>query len=492
MRVLFVTSEVAGMYKLGGLGDVSASLPVAMRDVGVDVVVAMPYYRDIKLNGSTPESLGTLSVPFDGKRELVFLYTTQLADTGVHVVLFRHPKLDQYHGPLMEERFSFFSQAVVMFYYYTLSHTKLRFDIVHCNDWHTALVPFLLGENNKVRKGKKTLNSSVAKTVLTIHNLLYQGETGVALAAKLGIDPSLFHPRQGTHGQYINLLREGLEYADVISTVSPTYAKEITSHAYGHGLEEVLARRKDRVVGIVNGIDRSGWDPAHDTFIARQYTAASVVEARRVNKADIQKEAGLQVSADIPLFSFIGRLEKRQKGVDLIVTAIERLFPETSAQIVILGTGSADVEEEVHHVARKYPGHVSFLNVFNETLAHKIYAGSDVILVPSKYEPCGLVQLIAMRYGCLPLARNTGGLADTIQDGKTGFLFTSYTPSALSESIFSLASQYTTKRDSWERMVKRAMKQNFSWSKSAAEYKSLYKTLITSSRRVDTGVAAHL
>jgi starch synthase len=473
MRVLFVTSELAGLYKIGGLGDVSRSLPIALKKLGVDVRVAMPYYKAIKL--ASVHCVGQIAVDFSGKRELVFIFESKIPDTQVPIYLFRHPKLDEYHGDDIIEKFAFFSCCIVRLYEFAPQVLGGKPDIVHCHDWHTALVPLLLGESNKLRREKETLESIRTKTVLTIHNLLYQGTAPVSLIKTLNLPKHIFHILTTKKGPTIKLFREGLEHADVISTVSPTYAKEILTGDYGEHVNEVLRRRRGSVVGIVNGIDDAVWDPKSDVSLPVHYGQGDMLPGKQANKEYLQRTLKLLV-AKTPLVGFVGRLEVRQKGIDILIEALGHLLPN-GVQVIILGTGPAKIKQTLAVFAKKYPDHFVFVPTFDERLARRIYAGADFLVVPSKFEPCGLTQMIAMRYGTIPIVRKTGGLADTVTEGKTGFVFEDYNETALLGKLKEAITLWNTHPGMWSRMARRCMRQDFSWLASAKKYKALYSRL---------------
>ena len=474
MRVLFVTSELAGLYKIGGLGDVSRSLPVALRKLRVNIAVAMPYYKAINLK--TVHCVGQIAVDFGGHRELVFIFQSTIPDSLVPLYLFRHPKLDEYIGEDIVEKFAFFSCCIARLYECSPDVLGGRLDIVHCHDWHTALVPLLLGESNKLLREKETLDSIRIKTILTIHNLLYQGGAPVSLIKTLNLPKKIFHILPTKKGISIKLLREGLEHADVISTVSPTYAKEILTGDYGEHVNEVLRRRRGDVVGIVNGIDDATWDPRTDASLPVHYSRDDVFVGKQANKEYLQRSLKLPV-AKMPLIGFVGRLEVRQKGIDILIEALGHLLPD-GVQVIILGTGPKKIKQTLIAVAKKYPDHFVFVPTFDERLARRIYAGVDMLMVPSKFEPCGLTQLIAMRYGTIPIVRKTGGLADTVIDNKTGFVFEQYSQTALLEKLKEAIALWEGNPKKWQRMAERCMRQDFSWVVSAKKYKALYKKLV--------------
>ncbi len=486
MRVLFVTSEVATVYKLGGLGDVSYALPAALKRLKVDIQIALPYFRRIKLKHV--RCLGPLAVSWDSRRELVFIFVARLGSTKVPLLLFRHPILDEYKGDKEIDsptRFAFFCQAVATFV--TVEAMKgQRFDIVHCNDWHTAILPMLLGESPKIffRNGhahtsllpKETLGSLAVRTVLTIHNPMYHGTTGKNLIKKIVLDTRQFHILRDWVSSYINLLREGLEYADVITTVSPTFAKEMLSKNYGPHVTGILNQRKDHLIGILNGIDPDLWDPKKDKNLPFNYSIKDAFTIKIRVKEHLRDVLKLP-EVTVPVFGFVGRLDKNQKGLDILLPSVEKLLKKRTMQLVMLGTGGPSVVKMIEKVTAKYGESFAFIHTFDERLARKIYAGSDILLVPSKYEPCGLTQMIAMRYGTIPLVRKTGGLADTVEDGKTGFVFEKYQASALIEAMERAIGAWQEPKK-WQQMVKTAMRQDFSWKRSAREYLGVYRKLV--------------
>jgi starch synthase len=471
MRVLFATSEVAGLFKLGGLADVSYSLPVALSKQGIHISVVLPYYEKIQIKNVV--CVGQMALDFDRRRELLFVFRAVLPGTTVPVYLIRHPMLNAYDGPDSAARFAFFSKAVAQMYLYTQEILGGPYDILHCNDWHTALIPLLVGEvSHRAYRERGTLQSSAAKTILTVHNLLYQGETGINVALKLGFPKGVFHSFETKLGPAVRFLEEGFEYADVVTTVSPTYAREIAKGIHSKRVRTTFLRRGDTMVGILNGIDTTIWDPKTDTHIPRAYDKRSVLDAKLEIKTRLRHSLGL-ANVDVPLFGFVGRFEPRQKGLDLIANAI-KLLPSDTYQLALLGTGNKALVTQFEHLAATH-SNISFTHTFDERLARRIYAGSDVMLVPSKFEPCGLTQMIAMRYGTLPLVRKTGGLADSVRDSKTGFVFNRYTRQALVRKMQEVIGQYQNDQPQWRRMVVRVMGEDFSWKTQAGKYIRLYK-----------------
>lgn len=477
MKVLFVTSEVATLYKRGGLADVSYALPVALSNAGINVSVAMPFYEGVATHGVP--CIGQLAIDYDRRRELVFIFRALLPNSHVRVYLFRHPLLNTYDDAHIADRFAFFSKAVAQLSLYSREMLGGPYDIIHCNDWHTALIPLMIGESSKVGyRERETIQSQQTKTILTIHNLLYKGETGLSITLKLGFPKSIFHPFMTPLGRAVRLLTEGFEYADVVTTVSPTYAKEIARGVHGKRVVEVFKRRNDKIVGILNGLDTNLWDPNNDPALPVHYHPSTVAPAKAKIKELLQQALRLPKS-DVPLFGFVGRLERRQKGLDLIARAITKLAA-SDYQLVLLGTGQKSLVTLFEKLAKEYHN-IAFIHTFDERLARRIYAGSDVMLVPSKFEPCGLTQMIAMRYGTLPLVRKTGGLADTVTDGKTGFVFGPYTSTALAAKMKEAMQLYQKNHARFSTMMAAAMKVDFSWQHQVKEYIDLYKSLLKSS-----------
>lgn len=484
MRVLFVTSEVATLFKLGGLADVSYALPAALKRIGVNIAIALPYYTSIKIKKS--RCIGPIAVSFDKKRELVFIFKALLPGTRVPVYLFRHPFLNEYKAhadTLLQIRFAFFSQTVAT--YITVAAMRgERWGIVHCNDWHTALLPMLLGESPKVFfrtngdiNGLETLQAQETNTILTIHNPVYHGIAKPKLADQISLDKRQFHILKDGGTPYINLLREGIEYADVMTTVSPTFAREMLAGNYGPHVTGMLRRRRNKIIGILNGIDTTLWDPRIDPNLPRRYSIASALRTKPFIKAHLQRALRMP-ERDVPLFGFVGRLDPTQKGVDILLGAADTFLAKESLQLVLLGTGSPKIVKAIRQLAGKYKNSIAFVHTFDERLARRIYAGCDVMVVPSRFEPCGLIQMIAMRYGTIPLVRKTGGLADTVTDGKTGFVFGPYTKTALRGALSRTIERKYKNPLGWDQMITRVMRQDHSWTKSARAYKRLYDKFV--------------
>lgn len=475
MKILFVTSELATLYKRGGLADVSYALPVALSNIGIHVSVVMPYYDEVKTDA---KCVGQLAIDFDRRRELVFIYRTVLPHSHVRVYLFRHAMLKNYDDDNIVARFAFFSKAVAQLYLFAHETLGGPYDIIHCNDWHTGLVPMLVGEHRKLGYRERTpMLSGNVKTIFTIHNLLYSGETGISLSLKLGIPKSAFHTFMTPLGRAMRLLEEGMEYADVVTTVSPTYASEVMHGRHGKRAIDVFRKRGDDLLGILNGIDTRLWDPRHDAALPAQYSMTTIHQGKAEVKRRLRQALHLP-DVDVPMFGFVGRLEPRQKGLDLIARAVPKLPPE-KYQLVILGTGPKSIVSSFYKLVQVYPN-ISFTNTFDERLARRIYAGCDFMLVPSKFEPCGLTQMIAMRYGTLPIVRKTGGLADSVHNGKTGLVFGPYTSTALKSAMLDSIALYLEKRGQIRAMSKRVMAEDFSWQHQVLQYVKLYRSLLSS------------
>ena len=441
---------------------------------GIRVAIAMPFYETISSKGA--QCVGQLAIDYDRRRELVFIFRMMLPHSHIPVYLFRHPLFDSYDAKDIVERFAFFSKAVAQLYLYSAETLGGPYDVVHCNDWHTALVPLLLGEQGKIGyRERGTIQSTLVKTVLTIHNLLYTGETGASIGLKLGLPRTLFHPFMTPLGRAVRLLEEGFVYADVISTVSPTYATELMRGIHGAHMPALMKKRGDAIIGILNGIDEDVWDPKTDVALPVSYDKQTVHSKKLFIKQALRKAVKLE-DIPVPLFGFVGRLEARQKGVDLILKSVEKLDPDTY-QLVILGTGNKKLVHRLEALVARHKN-IVFIHTFDERLARRIYAGADALLVPSKFEPCGLTQMIAMRYGTVPVVRKTGGLADSVIDGKTGFVFGPYTSAALTNAMNRFISLYTKSPKVFQTMIDRVMRVDFSWRNQADQYVSMYKKLM--------------
>jgi starch synthase len=484
IKVLIAAAEAVPFAKTGGLGDVIGSLPKELIKQGVDARVIMPNYQDI---------------PGHFKREMVFKnhFFVQVGWRQQYCGIFEYVydgvtfyfvdneyyfKRHGFYGYQDDaERFGFFCRAVVE----SLSKIDFMPDVVHCHDWHTGMVSVLLDAHYRERSEYKHI-----KTLFTIHNLRYQGIFAQeVLHDILSLDWKYFTPEGVEFHKAVNFMKGGLAYSDMISTVSRTYAKEIQDPYFGEELDGFLRKRQNELVGIVNGIDYDVYDPANDKGIYSQYDVHTL-EQKVKNKTELQRRLGLPVREDVPVIALVSRLVG-PKGLDLIERMLQDLVKQAAAagkesydiQLVILGTGEARYENFFKYMAWQYPGKVSANIMFNEDLAHQIYAGADMFLMPSLYEPCGIGQLIAMRYGCLPIVREIGGLRDTVRPFNeqtcegNGFTFVNYNAHEMLDTI-NRALKVFQDKECWNKVVKSAMNSDYSWQQSASQYKDVYQKLI--------------
>src|SRR3989339_472046 len=454
MKILFVSSEVVPFAKTGGLADVAGALPKALSALGEEVIVFTPRYKKtdpvkFKLKSINPEiSVGTLP----GSKVKVYFFE--------HYDFFgSREELYQVKGcdyPDNLERFTAFCQKVLSF----IKEIGWTPDVIHCNDWQTGLIPAHL----------KTGGSKIA-SVYSVHNMEYLGLFSKEKLLSTGLGWEEYTPEKMEFWNNISLGKAGLVYADAVCTVSETYAKEIQTPEYGCGLDGLLRERSKDVYGIVNGIDYDIWDPAIDPCIAKHYSADNI-EDKLENKLELQKDFNLPMVAGIPLIGIVSRLAD-QKGFDILAGAIEEIM-KLKCQLVLLGTGDPKYHKLFTEMMVKYPEHISVKLGFNAALAQQIYAGSDFFLMPSRYEPCGLGQLISFRYGTIPIVRNTGGLADTVHPGE-GFIFEEYSSSALLDSIKRAVAFHKKNGAAWKEQLRRIMELDYSWGSSAKKYIELYR-----------------
>jgi starch synthase len=478
-RVLLCTSEAVPFVKTGGLADVAGALPLALARLGHDVRLALPGYAEIdpKIT-SRPVGRG-----FDlliGEKPVVVTMEQSDALPGVPTYLVKCPeyfgRTGLYGRPDDPERFGLFCLAMLEF----IKDSKWRPDVIHCNDWQTALIPVFL----KRRYGEDPALSKIG-TLLTIHNLAYQGVFEPPALEAIGLDQSLFTVDGLEFYGNVNFLKGGLLFADVLNTVSKTYAQEIQTPEYGERLEGVLVKRRADLYGILNGVDYVEWDPATDGFIEANYDATNLAP-KDANKAALQRRYNLPERADLPVFGLVSRFAG-QKGLDILAEVLPHLL-QLEAQFVFLGTGEPHYEELLSSLARRFPDKMGVSLAFDNPLAHLIYAGSDMFLMPSRYEPCGLGQIISLRYGTIPVVRSTGGLADTITDFKpesregNGFAFEDYSAAALMGAMARGMMTFGAK-PLWSRLIQNAMACDFSWDRSAQEYETLYQRAAHRRRR---------
>jgi starch synthase len=470
MNVLFPIAEAAPLYKIGGLGDVGGALPQALSLLGTDVRLALPRHPEIILNPSNTIEESMFNIIYNHKSLKVTVYSTFLPGTAIPVYLFDEPMYLSQHTDASDnhaDKFAVFSLAVST---WVVEHTPYwQPQIIHCHDWHTTLIPVIL---------KHKFKTHAYKTIVTIHNFAYQGVTKTPVLQHLDIDPRHCQILSWDLGDGdLNILLEGLLHCDFITTVSPTYAQEILGDEYGEKINHIIESRASKLRGILNGIDTIAYDPNRSEFINHKYSHDNWAQGKAANRMDLRLKLNLTHDTDRTLISFIGRVDPYQKGIGLIIQALNmKLLPLENTQFVFLGTGDPQLESELHKAGDSNP-HVKIITRFDEPLAHQIYAASHLTLIPSRFEPCGLVQLIAMRYGTLPVARKTGGLADTVIPSNNGFLFTEHTTEAMMKSLTE-ATETVNNMATYPQMVKNAMTADYSWHTSAQKYDMLYQELV--------------
>ena len=475
MQIVFASAECAPFVKTGGLGDVAGSLPAALVRAGAEVIVMVPKYATIKDEYKAQmEHFSDFYVSLGWRNEYCGL--EKLEHDGVTYMFIdneRYFARDYPYGFFDDgERFAFFSKAITE----SLQHLPAGFecDILHCNDWQTALAPVFLRE---FYQGLPLYDR--VKTVFSIHNVAFQGQfSDTVMEDILGVAHIPAAASQlRCDACSINYMLGALRYADAITTVSPTYANEIQTPEFGEGLDGVLRERSYALQGILNGIDVAGFDPATDKRIAANYTVDDR-SGKAVCKGKLQEELGLEVRDDRPLMVMVTRLT-RQKGMDLVMYALDRILAG-GVQVAVLGTGDRDYEDGLRYFQDKYPGTMAARIEFDPALSQRMYAAADMFLMPSKFEPCGLSQIIAMRYGTLPIVRETGGLKDTVQPYNeftgegTGFSFSNFNGDEMGDAVFRAARLFWDNREAWDQLVTQAMSQDFSWTRSADKYLDLY------------------
>jgi starch synthase len=473
MRVLFVSSEVALLAKTGGLADVALALPRALAAAGVDIAVVMPKYRAV--DGKTDMSeVARFALPIAGEDRECIAFQGTLPESRVPIYFLSYdPYFDRpaLYGEGTEyadalERFSFFSRGALEL----CRAIDWIPDLVHANDWHASLIPAYLQADAVPTVGHP-------KTVLTIHNLGYQGGFPWSQRAVTGLPEEVLAPYR--QGDKINLLKGGILGADLINAVSPTYAKEILTQ--GAGLETELQARASDLFGVINGVDTNVWNPQTDRHLWANYNEGSLA-GKAENKAHLQEELGLDLDPAIPLLGCVSRLAQ-QKGFDIIQAAFERML-DFDVQFVVLGTGDAAYEGFFQDAQERFPGRVAAQITFSEEWAHRIEAAADIFLMPSHYEPCGLNQQYSLLYGTVPLVRATGGLKDTVfeldatSDAGNGFLFEDGTAEAFLDAVHRAVETYRTAPDVWRKMMVRGMTQDLTWESSGRQYLELYRRLV--------------
>mgnify|MGYP001459483806 CR=1 FL=1 len=494
MRILLAASEVAPLAKTGGLADVCGALPRALARLGHEVAVILPFYAAVDRRRFQPTPLLrgiTVHLPADNRDLNVWELTLPGAADAPHPVrvwlveddaLFGRPALYAEHGrdyPDNAFRFAYFCLAAL----WTLKGLGWYPDVIHCNDWQTALIPVYLRHYDAVRADADLAR---IRTLFTIHNISYQGLFPPHFVHGLGLPPHLYQPEAMEFHGHLNLLKGGLLYSDALSTVSRQYAREIQTPEFGYGLEGLLRLRAADLTGILNGIDVEEWDPARDPALAAPYSPTRLRGKAACKKA-LQQACGLPARPGTPLLGMISRLVE-QKGLDLVAEVLPDLLQD-DVQFVLLGSGQPEYHALFTALARKFPRKIAVHLRFDNDLAHRIEAGADLFLMPSRFEPCGLNQLYSLRYGTLPVVRRTGGLADsvvnataaTIKAGTaTGFVFTPCEARAFAAALRRALRLYRKEPDTWTRLVRNAMVQDFSWARSARAYEKLYRKLARS------------
>ncbi len=486
LNVLFLAAEADPFVKIGGLGDVAGALPTAISNFSqneahiyeIDIRLVLPFYPVIKQKIKNPKFLGKLPVHKTTDEELCDVYLDESQIYPVYLLdgdpIRKSAEVYNSNPILDSEKFTFFSLAALSL----PDFLNWKVDILHCNDWHTAIAIYAL---QSIRKTSQFLRNT--KTVHTLHNLPYMGTGSEPALLSYGIKPakSSTLPYWARHTP----LPLGLLYADKIVAVSPNYAQEIITPDFGCGLEDFLKSRKAKITGIINGLDYEKWDPTSDPVIKANYSIDSLIQ-RKTNKTYLQKKFKIDVDDRIPLLSIVSRMDP-QKGIDIALEGLRRT-QEKHWQAIILGTGNSDVEKLACTLENELPKRVRSIIDYDSKLANQLYAGADIFLMPSRYEPCGLSQLIAMRYGCVPIARATGGLVNTIKhvshkiDGGTGFLFDKPYPSTFARTL-TRSLRLFKDNQFWQKIQINGMTSNFSWENSAAKYIELYRVLVNNQQR---------
>ncbi len=472
LKILFLSAEAVPFAKVGGLADVAGSLPKALKDLGHDVRLMIPRYGTIRSDRFEMEKIGEpFSIPLGPGQETVHLIGSSLdGDVPVYLLWNEHyfSSRERVYGFEDDaQRFAIFDRGALA----ALKKLDWKPDVIHANDWHTGFVPACLD----VQCWSDPFYCNIA-TLFTIHNLAYQGITGRLILTFAQMEELKHLPVEPPGA--VNWMAQGIAHADVINTVSKHYAEEILSPEMGMGLEPLLQERQNRLFGVLNGLDYDEWNPATDSSIPHKFNL-DTLNRRSTNKTVLQQQARLPVNPKIPLVGMVSRLDK-VKGMDLMEPVVDWLLGQQEAQFVLLGTGQPEYHQMFERLQNRYPNRVHAFLKFDAVLARRIYASADLFLMPSAVEPCGLGQMIAMRYGCVPVVRETGGLADTVidytanPDEGTGFVFQDKTPEACQEAIGRALDTYYDKA-AWRTLQERGMIADFSWTASAQEYVSLYR-----------------
>ncbi|MCM1042738.1 MAG: glycogen synthase GlgA [Corallococcus sp.] len=476
MTVFYVSAEVEPFAKTGGMGDVMGALPKAVARCGHDCYVVMPKYMFIEQKyKDRMEYIGYYFADVNWRHQYCGVF--MLRDDGVNYIFLDNEFYfggNQMYCFADNERFAFLCKAALDL----PAYLQVKADVIHCNDWSAGWIPVLYDAFYKHNGFYKD-----TKIVYTIHNIAYQGKMGKEEAQDLtGLPDWYFTYDRLLHGDCVNVMKGAIVFSHAVTTVSPTYAEEIQTAQFGEGLEEVIKTHSHKICGVINGVDYGTYSPSKDKLIFKKYTKRTVFDNKAVNKENLQRQLGLPVRSDVMMIGLVSRLVD-QKGLDLLGEAAERIL-QNDVQLVVLGTGSGKYEDMFRYFASAYPDKVSANICFSNQLAHRIYAASDLLLVPSRFEPCGLSQLIALRYGTLPLVRETGGLKDTVvsyneQTGEgNGFSFANCDSEGLLYTVNRAHGFYADNVELWRELCIRAMKCNYSWRKSSRRYVKLYSDLL--------------
>ncbi|MBI5560164.1 MAG: glycogen synthase GlgA [Deltaproteobacteria bacterium] len=480
LNVIIASPEAIPFAKTGGLADVAGALPAALKKLGCRVALFMPLYREVRDKGFKAESTGiSLNIPlgrrtitaelFRGENRGIPVYFIKRDEYFDRTYLYTTPDGDYFDNL---ERFTFFSRALIE----AAVALNLRPDVIHCNDWQTGLVPAYI-------KSIYAPSFHQTATLFTIHNIAYQGLFPTSFFDVTGLPSGIYNPEGIEYWGKMNLLKSGIVYSDIVTTVSEGYSREIQTPEFGCGLDGILKKRSGSLFGVLNGVDYSEWNPETDPFIAKNYSSADL-GGKSACKKDILKEYSLDITPAEPLIGIISRLAD-QKGFDILSEAMDEIMG-LPLGMVVLGTGEKKYHQLFEKLSKKYPGKLGVKVKFDNSLAHKIEAGCDIFLMPSRYEPCGLNQMYSLRYGTIPVVRKTGGLDDTIRDyaggAGNGFKFAEYSPPALVNKVKEALGVYN-ERKAWEKLEKKAMQEDFSWNMSAKRYVELYNLAVKNKRK---------
>ena len=477
MKILFVISEVEDIIKTGGLADVGKALPIALKARGHEVCIVMPYYKQVRENFNLVDAMPAQSMYINGQH--YFYQVKELDFHGIKTYLIDHPYFSESESPYADQTLASNAQKFSLLSVCAMSvsaSTHFKPDIMHCNDWHTAMAPYFMHSDYLQRHGiiDDAAFFANTKSLITIHNAAFQGVEKLTKVPLLG-EQDMHHIY--VDNAYVNMLRTGIMFANKVCPVSPSYAKEITTVLGSHGVSDVINLAPEKVFGVLNGCDYSQWDPATDPLIPAQYSLENM-EGKAKCKEELQKQSGLPVVKSIPIIGMVCRAT-RQKGFDFILPILNELMRH-KVQVSIMGTGDENIIANLREACKNYPDKFSFLEAFKPEFAHLIEAGADFFLMPSEFEPCGLNQMYSLAYGTLPIVRKVGGLADTVIDvslpNANGFVFEQPTATALLSTIRNALLTYQESNSLIKQMIKTGMQTRFSWESAALEYERVYQS----------------